>query len=96
MITENIINNYIDEQADISRNPFKHTSRIDCDKLFVSQSVDYNDKLKTTSRPDICEELFDLINLNLNNGEYIQINLNENELVTINPLITYIECSRGG
>lgn len=50
---------YIDEPADISRNPFSRTSRIDCDKFFVTESVRYGDGLKTTSRPDVCQDLYD-------------------------------------
>ena len=34
MILNNVIDHYVDEEADISRNPFKHATRIDCDKVF--------------------------------------------------------------
>ena len=51
MINSRILLHYVDEQADLSRNPFNHTSRIDCDKLFVSSSVEYHDALKNFFSP---------------------------------------------
>ena len=81
--------NYCDEPADITRNPFMHKTRIDCDKRFKTSEVEYDDRLLTPNRPDICEELFSVINEKLlQSGN--DISLNEEELVTINPLITKI------
>lgn len=59
-------------------------TRIDCDKRFYTSGVVYDDRLLTTSRPDICEELFVEINENLVEED---IPLNEEELVSLNPLI---------
>lgn len=49
---------YIDERPDITRNPFVNPTRIDCDKVFLSSGANYADSMKTTSRPDVCPELF--------------------------------------
>lgn len=69
-----------------------HKTRIDCDKRFKTSEVEYDDRLLTPNRPDICEELFLLINEKLlQSGN--DISLNEEELVSINPLITKISLS---
>lgn len=90
MIMNRSYKHYVDEPADISRNPFQRTTRIDCDKTFTTVAVIYNDMLKTTTRPDICQELFNQVVSELTEGGYGVIPLNENELVSINPLITKV------
>ena len=82
---------YIDEAADINRNPFQWATRIDCDKLFTTQSVSYNDRLKTISRSDVCQALFDDVIRELNADGFNQIAINEIELVSLNYLITMIK-----
>ena len=69
-----------------------HKTRIDCDKRFKTSEVEYDDRLLTPNRPDICEELFSVINEKLLQSEN-DISLNEEELVTINPLITKVSLS---
>lgn len=81
---------YIDEPSDLSRNPFGHASRIDCDKFFVSSSVYYDDRLKTTSRPDICDELYVDVKRELAADGYRTIPINEDELVALNSLVRKI------
>lgn len=88
MLISNTIKRYCDEIPDISRNPFQHETRIDCDKLFTTNKVKYDAKLRTTSRPDVCQSLFDDVLTELIRDEYIQITLNESQLQQINPLIT--------
>lgn len=61
MLTGTLLEHYIDEEANLSRNPFQRTTRIDCDKIFTTKSVQYDDRLKTISRPDICQELYDKV-----------------------------------
>ena len=90
MLGSDIITHYIDEPADISRNPFSRTSRIDCDKFFVTSSVHYDDGLKTTVRPDICQELYDDVIGELGADGYQTIAVNEDDLVSLNYLITKI------
>jgi len=46
------------EDPNISRNPFKRKTLIDCDKVFVINGVTIHSELLTTSRKDICEDLF--------------------------------------
>ncbi len=82
---------YIDEPANIKRNPFSRTSRIDCDKLFTTKSVRYDDGLKTTKRPDVCQDLYDIVKKELNTDGYDIIEVNEDELVSLNYLITRIQ-----
>jgi len=88
MLIHNTIQHYCDEQPDIQRNPFNHVTRIDCDKLFSSNNVLYDLNLRTTSRVDICQELYDEITNELKKDGYQEIMMNENELTSLNPLIT--------
>lgn len=87
MLNSNIIKHYYDEDPDLSRNPFRHTTRIDCDKLFQTLSVMYNPRLKTGSRPDVCDELFRNLLKELEADGFETININEDELRQLNPLI---------
>ena len=91
MINSDIIAHYIDEPANINRNPFSRTSRIDCDKLFTTKSVRYDDGLKTTKRPDVCQDLYDIVKKELSTDGYDIIEVNEDELVSLNYLITRIQ-----
>lgn len=84
MIGSKLMLHYIDEPADINRNPFSHTSRIDCDKLFTTDFVAYKDEMKTTSRPDVCHELFSEIQRELYADGYSAIPVDEEDLVSIN------------
>nr|WP_296961221.1 hypothetical protein [uncultured Mediterraneibacter sp.] len=88
MLIHNTIQHYCDEQPDIQRNPFNHVTRIDCDKLFSSNNVLYDLNLRTTSRVDICQELYDEITNELEKDGYQEIMMNQNELTSLNPLIT--------
>lgn len=90
MIGDSKFVHYVDEEPDVSRNPFLHTSRIDCDKFFVTESVRYDDNLRTTLRPDICQELFDDVRRELVADGYNEILMNENELTSLNCLIKKI------
>lgn len=90
MLIQKDIACYIDEDADLARNPFKHKTRIDCDKVFVTTGVDYDSKLRTASRPDICDDLATQIDEKINENPPFYYNLNENELVLLNRLITKI------
>jgi len=88
MLTGNMIRHFVDEEADICRNPFQRTTRIDCDKLFTTDTVEYGDELKTTARPDVCKELYDEVIRELYADGYDTIKMDEDELVSINPMIT--------
>ena len=86
MLTKGTMKHYCDEKPDIARNPFNKTTRIDCDKVFCTSGVEYDDKLLTTSRPDICEELFSAIQKRLT--DYEEIYLKEYELLSLNMFIS--------
>lgn len=87
MFSKNPMVHYYDEQPDISRNPFTRPTRIDCDKLFRTTTVHYNDELKTSNRPDVCEDLFRAVQEELLKDGYSDININEVELKNLNRLI---------
>ena len=87
MIGSNLIKHYCDELPDISRNPFQHATRIDCDKLFVTENVQYDSRLRTTTRPDVCQDLFAEVLSELIEDGYLQNQINEHQLQQLNPLI---------
>ena len=87
MLISGKFKHYCDEQPDISRNPFRRATRIDCDKLFFTQNVEYDDGLKTSGRDDVCEELFNKVTAELKADGYESINIDEDTLVSLNPLI---------
>lgn len=88
MLINNVMLHYWDEQPDINRNPFKKVTRIDCDKLFVTNTVKYDLKLRTHSRPDVCKELYDRVIRELEADGYKKIRIDEDKLSKLNPLIT--------
>lgn len=90
MLNKRIITHYVDEAANATRNPFSRTSCIDCDKLFVSYAVHYDDRLKTTTRPDICGELYHKVKTTLTSHDYKTIAMDEEKLVALNALISKI------
>ncbi|MDF7639207.1 hypothetical protein PT285_07310 [Lactobacillus sp. ESL0791] len=65
------LHNYIIERADITRNPFKNTFLIDCDKLFNIRSVSISEDLLTRKRRDVSEELFNEIENKLIKESYL-------------------------
>ncbi len=90
MLVKSVVAHYVDETPDISRNPFGYTTRIDCDKFFITSSVRYDDGLRTVSRPDVCRDLYDKVKNELAADGYLTVSVNEAELVTLNNLITRI------
>lgn len=88
MLSNNFLTHYCDEQPDINRNPFRTLTRIDCDKLFQSKSVKYDLRLRTDSRPDICQELYNDVMKELDADGYESISMNETELLGLNAYIT--------
>ena len=90
MLSNRTIQNYCDEKPDINRNPFKRSTRIDCDKIFKTINVNYDEKLLTTYRSDICEELFFEIIKKLSESQPNIILLDEDSLVSLNLFIAFI------
>lgn len=63
LVVNGTIQNYVIEEADLSRNPFAHQTIIDCDKLFHSELVNVPDSLRTNNRRDISDSLYqDILN----------------------------------
>lgn len=91
MLSSSVMKHYWDESPDLNRNPFKRKTRIDCDKTFVTSFVTYDDKLKTTTRPDVCEDVMRHIDSELLCDGYITNYINENELLSLNSLIHKIK-----
>lgn len=87
MLFNSNITHYWDEKPDITRNPFTRTTRIDCDKTFKTYTVTYDDALKTTVRPDVCEDVFNSVENELVSDGYIEIDVPEGDLKRLNPLI---------
>lgn len=90
MLIQGTMKHYCDEQPDITRNPFKHATRIDCDKLFATNTVKYDLRMRTDCRADICQSLYDDVLKELNEDGYARINMNEVELKGLNHYITDI------
>lgn len=90
MLKTSIMKHYCIEQPDIKRNPFKHETIIDCDKEFITYNVEYNDKLKTTIRSDVCEDVIQHVDKELLCDGYDSVDINEDELASLNPLIKKI------
>lgn len=90
LIRSGVIRHYHDEVANLGRNPFKHNTRIDCDKLFCSNSVQYDLRLKTSSRGNVCDDVFRRVENELLSDGYTSIHINENSLIALNPLITRV------
>lgn len=89
MVGGGVLQNFVEEYPDIQRNPFKNVTIIDCDKLFVTFNVLYDDALKTTSRSNVCEDVMLKINRLLALNQHVSVALDENSLVAINPQVCF-------
>ncbi len=85
-----MIDDFVDEIPDISRDPFQRPTRIDCDKVFMTDLVRYDDGLKTAKRPDVCQSLYDAVVREVEEDGYNTIEMDANGLTKIDPLITKI------
>lgn len=90
MLINKTTNHYCDELPDINRNPFITSTRIDCDKLFIADQVSFSLKMRTTTRHDVCDDLFSKIISQLTAHGYYSFNLCPNELTKLNYLITKV------
>ncbi|MFM9414130.1 hypothetical protein ACKQTC_07095 [Peptococcus simiae] len=88
---QNPMKNFHDEEADLDRNPFVRTTRIDCDRIFSTKAIEYSEKMRTTNRKDICTELFQVLLNKIANETPEVIQVNEDELLRINPLAAKIK-----
>ena len=90
MLSNTVMKHYCDEQADINRNPFTHPTRIDCDKVFTTSLVKYDDLLKTTRKTFVCDELFQKVLCELSADGFTRERVDETELTLLNELVTFI------
>ena len=90
MLINSPIGHYWDEKPDIARNPFKNPTRIDCDKEFVTRNVSYSDNLKTTTRPDVCEDVITHIDNELICDGYSSHSIKEDDLLHLNSLVSRV------
>ena len=90
MLYSNLIKHYVDEKADINRNPFKVETRIDCDKIFFTNDLIFNTSMKTSLRPDVCQPLFDSVATEVAADGYMSIILDNSEMLSINMYITSV------
>ena len=91
MLINQPIQNYYDEKPNINRNPFTQTTRIDCDKIFITSNVNYDEKLLTNLRKDVCEDLFKEIQKKISADKCEYVQLDEENLVILNTLITFLQ-----
>lgn len=78
---------YVIEESDINRNPFKWKSIIDCDKKFIIENAQIPNHLLTTSRPDICDDLYNDILGEIGQGNVNLHTIPVKSLTNINPAI---------
>lgn len=87
LITHNVIRHFWDETPDIRRNPFKSETRIDCDKLFATSTIAYDDRLKTTVRPDVCADVMYHVDEELALDGYVEHNVDGEDFESLNSLV---------
>lgn len=87
MLTNKTMQHFCDEKPGISRNPFQKITRIDCEKLFFTSNVKYDNSLRTTTRPDICDDLIQRVNAELAADGHMRIPIKANELMHLNRLV---------
>lgn len=78
------LKHYCIEKSDINRNPFVHTTLIDCDKAFQLSDIALDASLRTTRRPDVCDELFGEIVQELLEDGFENIELDKDKLLSLN------------
>ncbi|MGZ9454221.1 hypothetical protein ACXX84_04065 [Mycoplasma sp. AC157] len=87
IIKKKLIQNYTIEDSNINRNPFSKETLIDLDKIFITSTVKYDDRMKTEIRSNISNDLFIELKNQLKDSQVNIINLNEQELKLLNKWI---------
>lgn len=85
------LNHKIIESENIERNPFSHKTLIDCDKLFKLNEIIIPDSLLTTIRRDICDDLFNKIDVELKTDGYETKVMDSAMVKSVNPAVNLIE-----
>lgn len=84
MLFNNPMKHYWDENSDNTRNPFTNPTRIDCDRIFTTTNILYDDKAKTSIRPDVCDDTITNIDRELKLGPCTITPINEDDLEMMN------------
>lgn len=84
MLINSPMRHYWDELPDINRNPFQKTTRVDCDREFVTYNVYYENRMKTTIRPDVSVDVVENVERELFMEGYDVCEINEAELISLN------------
>ena len=88
MLGSDLFKHYVDENPDPSRNPFKHVTRIDCDKEFEVFNLDFDESLKTTIRPNISKDLMTRVEEELDHSELQIIHIDQDQMRILNRMVT--------
>lgn len=86
MLFGTLVKHYVDEKPDITRNPFVTTTRIDCDKLFTTSKVVFDDQDKTTNRPDVSVDVMNDIDKELAADGFVEEVINASDIISLNTL----------
>lgn len=85
-------NHYVVERSNPTRNPFeKPATLIDLDKYFITSGVRFNRNCLTSNRPDICGELFNVLQEEISGESMQQEILDSNMLIRLNPSVTLMQ-----
>lgn len=90
MLGASPMRHYWDEQPDVSRNPFSHMTRIDCDKEFITTGVRYHEALRTTARTDVSDDVIREVERELFCDGYTTYHIDETSLLQLNRLVSAI------
>lgn len=90
MFTNNPMRHFVDEKPDLSRNPFKYETRIDCDKDFYTEGIMYADAMRTPRRPDVCIDTMVKVEAELHTDGYISNRIPDADVVRINELASLL------
>lgn len=85
------LHNFIIEPPDENRNPFLHTSLIDCDKRFSLKNVTISEKTLTGKRRNISKELFFDIENKIDEKKCVNKDINREQLNLLNSKVTLYE-----
>lgn len=78
----------VDEFPDVTRNPFRRPTRINCRIVHKSTGVDYDASLLTTIRPDICDELYERLLQEYDHSFKLVAVLDTEAILALNPTTT--------
>ncbi|QXJ59416.1 hypothetical protein J9537_01100 [Enterococcus raffinosus] len=81
---------YVDCKADIKKNPFKRDTIIACDYCFELKGIHVDSSLLTSSRRDVCSEMYYEVMQKISFSNFGSKVLEEGVLLALNPLLSKI------